>query len=392
MGNDGPIVLVTGCTGSVGSFTLATIIETRPDWGVIAPVRTSSGSPGEAWSRVTATLDRTAIGGAARAEGRVYAMSGDVTKEGLGLAGPDLQFVLQHTTHVLHIAGDVRFTGSEERARATNVVGTQNVIELADQIGAERLCHVSTAYVAGDAPGRIREDGMSRGRWRNPYEASKAAAEALVMARRGWGRTLIVRPSIVAGCAVDGFTAGWDVFYPMLAALARGDFRVLRAWATGLLDVVSVDYVADAITSLLTDPAARDATVHLTAGHEAITIGEFAEAAAQLLGREAPRILSPAEGTIEEFAAGHRVSDAEAALLKMIEPVYGPYFGVGSVFDNTIARSLLARHGLAPRRLGDYLDRLIAYGVASDWGESSGDNRPLSRSQWRAQSQPWRAV
>jgi 2-alkyl-3-oxoalkanoate reductase len=392
MGNDGPVVLVTGATGALGSMTVATIIETRPEWRIITPVRTTSGSNGEAWDRITTMLDHTLIGGAREAEGRLHVMSGDVTEEGLGLAKPDLDLVLRHATHVIHIAGDTGFTTSDTTTRVTNVVGTQNAIDIADQVAAERFCQVSTAYVAGDVPGRVTEDATEIGTWRNAYEASRASAEAVVRSRRGWGRTLIVRPSIIAGSAVDGFTTRWDVFYPVLAGLARGDFRVLRAWATGLLDVVSVDYVAAAVVALLTDPAAGDATVHLTAGHDAITISELTDATSRLLDVAAPELVCPAEATVDELVSERRLSVEDTTLLRRIDAMYGAYFSVGTVFDNELARSLLGRYRLAPKPLPDYLDRLVAYGVASDWGRPDSTRRPPSRAQWLAQTQPWRFV
>ena len=58
MHNGGPVVLVTGVTGAVGNMTLARILEERPSWRVIAPVRTRSGTGSEAWRRVEGLLER----------------------------------------------------------------------------------------------------------------------------------------------------------------------------------------------------------------------------------------------------------------------------------------------------------------------------------------------
>ena len=102
-----------------------------------------------------------------------------------------------------HFAASLNF---EERQRAKllreNVEGTRNAIELAAAVGAKLFVYVSTAYTAGQPPGRVDEalhppDGV----FNNPYEETKCLAEhevAQQCPRRGIDFR-IVRPGIVVG-------------------------------------------------------------------------------------------------------------------------------------------------------------------------------------------------
>lgn len=99
-----------------------------------------------------------------------------------------------------HAAASLRY---EERHREQifrdNVQGTANVLELARAIGAERFCHVSTAYVVGRQDGLIAEtvpEGEIEAS--NCYEISKLHGERLVVEQREL-ETRVLRPSIVIG-------------------------------------------------------------------------------------------------------------------------------------------------------------------------------------------------
>jgi hypothetical protein len=47
---------------------------------------------------------------------------------------------------------------------------------------------------------------------------------------------------------------------------------------------------------------------------------------------------------------------------------YRSYFSMRMTFDTATAKALLAPAGLQPPRVTDYLDRLLAYCVETDWG------------------------
>ncbi len=100
---------------------------------------------------------------------------------------------------IVHFAAETHVDRSIQGAGAfirTNVIGTQNLIDLSRKFEVERFLHISTDEVYGESrKGRFREEAALRPG--NPYSASKAAAELLVKAavRTYQLPAVIVRPS-----------------------------------------------------------------------------------------------------------------------------------------------------------------------------------------------------
>ena len=113
-----------------------------------------------------------------------------------------------------------------------------------------RLVHVSTAYVGGRHAGTFREDDLDVGQeFRNSYEQSKYEAELEVQASDL--PLVVARPSIVVGDRYSGWTPAFNVIYWPLRAFARGMLDEVPANPDGVVDIVPVDYVADALVHLL---------------------------------------------------------------------------------------------------------------------------------------------
>jgi nucleoside-diphosphate-sugar epimerase len=140
------------------------------------------------------------------------------------------------------------------------------------------------------------------------------------------------------------------------------------------LDVVSIDYVADAIHALCEMPGGIGETYHLTAGDQASTIGEVAELASRYFDLPTPAVLSP-----EDFLVATRdVSTTQRAALES-SVAYFPYFAIGTTFDDAGARARLDPPGILVSPLRDYLVRLLDFATASRWGK-----RPIGRAEARA--------
>ena len=76
----------------------------------------------------------------------------------------------------------------------------------------------------------------------------------------------ILRPSIVVGDRRSGWTSAFNVLYWPLRAFSRGLLDTVPAIPSAPIDVVSIDYVADAIYELVESPDDTADTYHLTAG------------------------------------------------------------------------------------------------------------------------------
>jgi thioester reductase-like protein len=354
-----PPVFLTGATGFLGMEVLARLLE-RGDRDVHALVRAPDQPAAE--RRLDGVL-RTLWRDPEPYRARVRAVPGDLTSPGLGVRPIDRTALAEEVGAVLHCAASISFDLPLEEARAINVEGTREVIGFAREAKAlgrlERFLHVSTAYVSGTHPSTFRERQLAAGQeFRNTYEQTKWEAEHVVGAA-GDLAPAIARPSIVMGESNSGWTPAFNVLYWPLRAFSRGLFESVPAREQGRVDVVPVDYVADALVHMLDR---HDVGVfNLVAGREAPTVGELVDLACERFGRPRPRLIEPGGATA--------LADGE---------VYVPYFDMRVVFDDARARKVLAPAGIRAPRLADYFGTLIDYAEATRWGK-----RPITREEAR---------
>jgi thioester reductase-like protein len=364
-------VLMTGATGFVGMELLARYLE-HTDRRVYVLVRGASERAVSA--RVEATLADLFGTGHPFAE-RVVGVRGDVTRPSLGLRrGRTRDALAEQINEVVHCAASVSFDLELDAARAINVEGTRRVLELAERChargGLRRFSHVSTAYVAGEHAGCFSEDDLDVGQcFRNTYEQSKFEAECLVGRWRGRLPVTVLRPSIVVGARDSGWTASFNVLYWPLRAFARGAYSALPARRDAPVDVVPVDFVADATFALSQAPEAEGVTFHLTAGAHASSVGELVELASTFFERPAPRLIRPAlYRRVVHPVLVRSVRDERLRRALMRSETFFPYFAMRVDYDHRRAHVALRGAGITPTPLPTYFDRLVEFALAADWG------------------------
>ena len=149
-----------------------------------------------------------------------------------------------------------------------------DLAELAHDRGAlECFTHVSTAYVAGTHPAPSASATSTLARTTGTPTSARSSRPSCWSAS-GPSRlpVQVVRPSIVVGDSRTGWTPAFNVLYWPLRAFARGSYPVLPASRASPVDVVPVDYVADALLELGGRPGT---TFHLTAADRASDLGEL---------------------------------------------------------------------------------------------------------------------
>jgi thioester reductase-like protein len=371
-------VLLTGATGFVGMELLARYLQ-RTDRRVYALVRGSSER--EAARRVARAL--WCLFGPDHAYGeRVVAVRGDLTRPGLGLPGKKRDWLAERVGEVVHGAASVSFELGLDASREINVQGTQRMLELAERChargGLRRFSYISTAYIAGDHAGCFSEDDLDIGQsFRNAYERSKFEAERLLA---GWRERLpvtVLRPSIIVGERETGWTASFNVLYWPLRAFSRGAYAALPARGGAPVDVVPVDYVADAIFALNQAREAEGATFHLTAGAHTSSVGELVKLAVAFFARPAPRLIDPLvyRRVLHPLLVRSARSERSQRTLQRSE-LFFPYFATRTLYDDRRARMALRGTGIRAAPLEDYFDRLVEFAFASEWGR-----REISRAR-----------
>jgi thioester reductase-like protein len=348
---------------------LARFLE-RTDREVHVLVRAAD--QGEADARVRSTI-ACLFGCEDSHRNRVIAVPGDIQSPGMGLDQRRREALAERVGDVIHSAASVSFTLSLEESREINVTGTERMLDFADLCrqrgGLRNFSYISTAYVAGTHTGDFGEDQLDVGQeFRNPYERSKFEAERLVRRHHDRLPIKIFRPSIVVGEQTSGWTASFNVLYSPLKAFARGSLRALPARRSAPVDVVPVDYVADAVFELTGQPTSEPETFHLVAGEKATTVGRLIDLSAAYLDRRRPVVIPPPvyRRVVFPLIVGRGAERLKSAIERM--SVFFPYFSMKVAYRNERARSRLEPAGIRVPEIESYFGHLLDYAIRARWG------------------------
>jgi NAD(P)-dependent dehydrogenase (short-subunit alcohol dehydrogenase family) len=247
---------VTGATGFIGRHLLGRLLERK---GTIhCLVRKESLAKFKAL--------REELGAD---ENRLVAVVGDLAKARLGVAPAAQKELAGKVKHFFHLAALYDLAADEASQVTANVEGTRNALDLADAIKAGCFHHVSSIAAAGLYPGVFREDMFDEAEeLDHPYFRTKHDSEGLV--RKGCKRPYrIYRPGIVIGDSRTGIIDKIDGPYYFFRLIKKMR-ETLPPWMPtiglegGRLNLVPVDWVADALDHIAHKPALDGHTFHLT--------------------------------------------------------------------------------------------------------------------------------
>jgi nucleoside-diphosphate-sugar epimerase/predicted lipid carrier protein YhbT len=360
-------ILLTGITGSIGSWMARTILE---DGGrIVAIVRADTASAAAA--RVRGALAVVGAGGYAD---RVQAVCGDIGDEGLV---ERLASGQQETARIVHCAGIVEF-GQEFAAlsRRVNVEGTAGLLRLAERLRVP-FCHFSTAYIAGDRRGRVFEREADVGQeFHNPYEASKCQAESLVRewAQRTGLAAFVLRPSIVVGDSRKGRIVHFDGLYNFLrlldnvaGAIGVREFRVV-ANADATKNLVPVDYLTRIAWHIIR--TGRPQTYHLV-NPQPTPLAQLRDICAELFALPGARLVRE-----EEFR--QRKPDRFEWMYRRAAAAYASYLMDEPVFDRTNTDEALRSAPVQIPDMNAALFRvLLGFARVARWGKKCAE-RPAA--------------
>jgi thioester reductase-like protein len=346
------ILLFTGFPGFLGRELLPRVLARRPSAEALCVVQAKfAGQAREAAEELGRRLPHT--------QGRIRLVTGDICQGGLGLdAGSWLDGVVE----LHHLAAVYDLGVSREVGTAVNVVGTRNVLDLAERCRRlERLHYVSTCYVSGRYPGRFTEEDLERGQaFNNLYEETKHRAEVEVRARmRGGLPATIYRPAITVGDASTGVTQKYDGPYFAIQWLLRqpGKLAVMPVVGdlTSHINVVPRDFVVAAIAHLAGLPGSSGQTYQL-ADPAPLTAREMLAAIGRALGKRLVLLPLPvglAKAAIEKVPGVYRLLRIPAPLID--------YFVHPTSYDTRNAAEGLSGSGIACPPFTAYVDRLVAF-------------------------------
>jgi NAD(P)-dependent dehydrogenase (short-subunit alcohol dehydrogenase family) len=249
-----PTYFVTGATGFIGRHLLERLLERQGDIHVL--VREGS------TEKLDAVVER--LGGG----DRIRPVTGDLSQPLLGV-GDDVREQLRgNVDHFFHLAAIYDMTADETQNALLNVGGTQNAIDLANDLQAGIFHHASSIAVAGEYDGHFTEDMFDEGqKLPSAYHKTKFESEKLVR-NRVQGAWRAYRPAIVVGDSRTGEMDKIDGPYYFFKAIQKAR-HTLPEWfpliglEVGWTNIVPVDWVAAAIDHIAHEPGLDGQAFHL---------------------------------------------------------------------------------------------------------------------------------
>ena len=338
-------IFLTGSTGYIGAHVAANLLQ---EHGTSLNVLVRARDPHEAESRLWQAW-QLHLGFPQfyeHLQTRVRIFRGDLTGTQFGLGRDDYDRLIHTTDSVIHCAASLN-RKSEKSCLNVNLRGTLEVLQLAKKVqhyhGLRRFSHVSTVAVAGKRQDEVVTEDRSIDWDRSdydPYARTKKFCEHMIRQLLPESPITIFRPSIVLGDSRRAETTQFDMVkaFVFLAGLPVLPFR-----PDDKIDIVNVDFVADAIATLHQKPQANFDTYHLSSGTESQTFRELTTALAAAQNKRSPTFVPmlerPFSGTVNTLSNYKNKLAYGASLMK----VFMPYLVWNTVFDNTRVTSEMGR-------------------------------------------------
>ncbi len=259
----GEAVLLTGASGFLGAYLLAGQLKRWPELRLRCLVRAASTEQGQ--ERLEQNLRRYGLWQPSWSS-RLEVVLGDLSQPQLGLDREQFKAVRKGLGGILHNGAQLSQMASYGQLAAANVGGTRTLLQLATAESPLRFELISSVAVfeADACRDQLIKEQDPLEAWQGiqlGYSQTKWVTDRMVRraAEAGLPVTLY-RPPLIAGSSCGSTWHEGDLLQRLLmGALAIGASPDL-AWE---LDVVPVDYVADAVTTLAWGEETQGKTFHL---------------------------------------------------------------------------------------------------------------------------------
>jgi thioester reductase-like protein len=182
---------------------------------------------------------------------------------------------------IIHAAAVTRFNVDEETARRTNIEGTEKLLRFADRCPAfEALGLLSSIYASGLKDGAVDEIrfGADAG-FANHYEWSKWASEEVLLTGFNHLPWRIFRIATVIADDIEGRVTQQNALHNTLKLLYYGLLSMIPGNLASPIYLVTGDFAADSIFSLITDSPLRSIYHVAHSQGESVTLEELIEIA-----------------------------------------------------------------------------------------------------------------
>ncbi|KAF5290693.1 hypothetical protein FQR65_LT01983 [Abscondita terminalis] len=276
----GKTIFMTGGTGYVGSALIEKLLRSCPDVKKIYTMVRDKKDGGlekryKEWctSKVFTIINQNNPDSLKK----VVFLKGELQAENLGLSDEDVELLVNEVNCVFHAAAEVKFVGALTHLLKNNLVGTNEILELAKKIKhLQTFVYVSTCYSQCNkftveetmyesffdsekmlmllkTMDSSKIDEMAPQVWNgfpNNYTFSKFLAEDLVRRRVGNLPVAVVRPTIIAPSLrepMPGWTNKYQSYPRTIISFASGLLHVLPSTPEDVIDIVPLDHTVNLV-------------------------------------------------------------------------------------------------------------------------------------------------
>ena len=338
-------IFLTGSTGYIGAHVAANLLDGHStSLNLLIRARDAHEAEVRLWHAIQLHMDFPRF--YEHLQTRIRIFRGDLTTPKFGLDNDDYDRLIHTTDSVLHCAASLN-RKSEKSCLNVNLRGTLEVLQLARKShyyhGLRRFSNVSTVAVAGKRQNEVVTEDKSI-EWDrsdyDPYARTKKFCEHMVRELLSDVPITIFRPSIVLGDSRYAQTTQFDM---VRAFVFLAGLKVLPFRPTDKIDIVNVDFVADAIATLHQKDQPGFDTYHLSSGTASQTFRELTNTLAAAQQKRGPIFLrgleKPFTSVVNTLSNRKSSVGHGAALMK----VFLPYLVWNTVFDNTRVTTELGR-------------------------------------------------
>lgn len=363
--------LLTGATGLVGRYLMRDLLASGDQVAVL--VRPKKRVSAEDRIEKIMQYWEAASGKSLR---RPVVLSGDVSAPDFGFDRNTIDWLKSHCNRMIHNAAVLKFHAStrQEEPWCTNLLGTQQAIDVASKADIGNMHYVSTAYVCGNRNQHILETDFddSHG-FRNAYEHSKFEAEKAIRSADQFDKLTIYRPVVISGDSQTGYTSTYHGLYVYLRLFSMfvpeqardADGRILTPIKVPLegdepRNVVPVDWVSRVFCELFHNPDAHGRTFHL-APDEYLTPSAVVEACYDYFNSHGVEFCG------ESVPEDHQQPEYAEKIFDNIA-IYQQYESNDPHFDTTNLKRF-AKNIPCPPIDAATIHRYLDFGNADDWGK-----------------------
>lgn len=349
-------IFITGATGFVGGAIVENLLNRNAGENLLLLVRAENREMG--LKRLLENLEKFDIPQSTLSGLTVdNIVTGDLATPENFIQNP----VLDSVTHVINCAAIASF-GKNPLIWKVNVTGTLEFVKRMNRVaGLKQFIQVGTAMSCVPSQGEVvTEQNISAEEKEHivAYTYSKATIEQLIQKECPDLPLLIVRPSIIVGHSKLGCQPSSSIYWVFEMVLKLGKFLCALE---DRVDIIPVDFCAEAIVLLLDKEISNNEIFHISAGEKySVSFREIDAAISKAHARPAIAENYQQVDFSEVYALrksfNELYGECNERLMLLAMQLYGSFAQLNVKFDNN---KLLNLGMTPPQRFVEYVDKCV---------------------------------